>query len=303
MTAVAVLASAMASADEDIEFVQEHLPEAAMDNRYATLPIWGGSIEAAEGARSQIQTGFASTGAGEMTIGGPLLAIGTQWRINGRWRWGAFAFYDRLRLSGNREVRDLQTLFAPDTPIARPIAAEFSGLDGAATDLGMGANLAWRSEGGWLGAHGWVAGVLWQRISLEDYRFRYRILAGPSADQAGTIDFDADYTHVVPFVGLERPRDHGRWTTNAHALFAYPLPRRGVTGHIAGPGFDIHGDTADVGNGKHFGDPSLTLGYTVTYEPAHLSIDVGTMLTQSLLELEIHRGLDRNFVISLSLDW
>jgi hypothetical protein len=293
----------MAAAEEDIEFVQEHLPEVAMDNRYATLPIWNANGETSSDARTELQTGVSATSAGALTIRGPMFALGRHWRLYERWSVGAFAFYDPFKLSGDREARDLQTLFAPTTPIERPVKAEFSGLDGTATDVGLGVNVAWRLEEGWLGAHSWIAGVLWQQMSLSDYRFQYRIVEGTHIGETGTIDFDGDYRHVVPFVGLELPRDHGRWATNAHALFAYPLPRRGVAGHITGPGFDIYGNTADVGNGKHFGDPSLTLGYTVTYRPAHVSFDVGTLLTQALLDPQIHRGIDTNFVMSITVAW
>ena len=31
-----------AAADHSFEFVAEHLPEVAMDNRFATLPLWSG---------------------------------------------------------------------------------------------------------------------------------------------------------------------------------------------------------------------------------------------------------------------
>jgi hypothetical protein len=303
MTAASLLPAVSVCAEEDIEFVQEHLPEVAMDNRYATLPVWIGSAETAGGLTSNWQAGYNSTSAGALSISGPLLAAGMFRPLNERWDIGVFAFYDRLQLQADLEQRDLQTLFAPSTPIGRPVPAEFWGLDGTATDLGIGISVGWRRHEGFLGEHRWVGGVLWQRMSLQDYRFNYRILSGPQSELAGTIDFDADYAHVVPFVGLELPRHYGRWSTNAHALAAFPLPRRGVIGHITGPDFDIHGDTADAGNGKHFGDPSLTLGYTITYEPAHLSIDLGTLLTQGLLEQKVHRGIDRNLVLSFSVSW
>ena len=39
-----VLAATTARADDkDIEYVAEHLPEVAMDNRYAALPVWRSS--------------------------------------------------------------------------------------------------------------------------------------------------------------------------------------------------------------------------------------------------------------------
>ena len=137
-------------------------------------------------------------------------------------------------------------------------------------------------------------------MHLQNFRLDYEIAAGPSLGTTGEIDFDNTYSHAVPFVGIQWPRQRGDWRWNTHALFAMPLPRRGVVGHISGPGFDIHGDTQDVGNGKHFGDPSLTLGLTFTYAPAHLSVDIGTLLSQALVEPWIHPGIERNYLLSVS---
>lgn len=300
---IGAILGAGVQAAEDIEFVQEHLPEVAMDNRYATLPLWSSSALAERGHSGTFQSAFSSTSAGSLTLDGPLLSLGTQWRWNEHWDGGLLGFYDPLGFAGGTEHRDLETLFAPQTPIDRPVAAEFSGLDGTAVDLGAGAYLAWRSDSGFLGAHRWIGGLLWQRMSLHDYRFNYRIVSGPQAGMRGTIDFDADYAHVVPFAALELPRQYGRWTTNAHALLAVPLPRRGIVGHITGPGFDIRSSTDAVGNGKHFGDPSVTFGYSLCYEPAHVSVDVGALLTQGLLEPKIHRGIDRDVLLSFSMQW
>ena len=293
-------AASPATAKEDIEFVQEHLPEVAMDNRYATLPIWSGAASAERQSNAELQAGYTTMGAGNLKLNGPLLSIGGEWRLNEHWQGGGFAFYDRLSLRAAREDRDLQTLFAPSTPLVRPAPATSTGLDGTATDLGFGVKLSKQTESRLLGKHEWLFGVLWQSVKLENYRFDYLIRSGPQAGVAGTIDFDARYNHIVPFGGLSLPRDHGNWSTNAHVLIAYPQPTRGIVGHITGPGFDIRGDTADVGNGKHFGDPSVTFGYTLTYRPAHLSFDVGALATQLLLEPHVHRGIDRNALVSFS---
>lgn len=298
---LAVAAASPALAKDDLEFVQEHLPEVAMDNRYATLPLWSAPAIGEARPGLEFQSAFASTGAGNLRIGGPMLSIGGRWDIGPRWQIGAFAFYDALQLRAAREDRDLQTAFAPDTPIVRPIAAHFSGLDGTATDRGFGVNVSRRVDGGMLGTHDWVGGVLWQNVELKDYRFDYVVQSGPQAGVSGTIDFDAQYSHVVPFVGLGIPREYGNWAANAHALIAFPVPRRGIVGHITGPDFDIRGNTADVGNGKHFGDPSVTFGYTITYRPAHLSLDLGALATQALLEPRVHRGIESNVSLSFSL--
>ncbi|WP_161810982.1 TonB-dependent receptor [Steroidobacter agaridevorans] len=296
---MALSMAAPAFAEHDIEFVAEHLPEAMMDNRYATLPVWDLGVPA-ESTAYQLQGAYSSTTSGDLSIAGPMFSLSASRRWSEASRLGVFGFYDPLRLQADYDSRPLQTLFAPTTPIDRPADAEFTNLDGTATDFGAG--LYWsrhRSEG-WLGEHSWVAGLLWQRVELRDYRFDYLIASGPQSGLQGQIDFDAHYDHFTPFVGLQMPRARGDWSFTPHALLAYPVPRRGFQGHISGPGFDISGDTADVGNGKHFGDPSVTLGLTITYLPAHLSIDAGTFFTQAYLEQKIHRGIDSNWLLSIS---
>lgn len=303
-TAASVLQSIdPADAQEDIEFVAEHLPEVAMDNRYATLPLWGSPFNEARPWSFAVQAAYSQTRTGELEIKGPMVAVAVRRNLNDRWSLNGFAFFDDLRLSGTNDERPLQTLFSPGTPFARPVAARFTDLDGAATDTGAGFSLTWRRSGGWLGEHHWVGGLLWQKVELRDYRLDYQLLEGPSACLQGQIDFDGDYTHVTPFIGFELPRRHDVWTFTPHVLFAMPLPRRGVVGHITGPDFDLHGDTEDVGNGKHFGDTSLTLGFDVTYEPLNLSVDIGTTLTQWLLEPYIHKGVDQNWLLSARWQW
>jgi hypothetical protein len=288
------------SAKHDIEFIQEHLPEVAMDNRYATLPIWDLGRESSAGNSYQLQAALSRSGSGNLEISGPLTSIGVQRSIGADTQLGVFAFYDALELTASRDSRPLQTLFAPNTPIERPVDAEFSNLDGTATDFGAGFAWSRQLQAGFLGRHTWVAGALWQRVQLQDYRLDYRLTAGPQQGMQGQIDFDARYDHVVPFFGLETPRTWGAWILTPHALLAYPIPRHGIEGHITGPGFDIGGNTENAGNGKHFGDPSLTLGLNFTYAPAHLSIDVGALLTQGLLEKRIHSGIEHNVLLSFS---
>lgn len=283
-----LLACGSAAAKEDIEFVAEHLPEVAMDNRYATLPVWN-ATRGTDGWSFAAQAGFSRTSAGNLQIGGPMLAAAATRALSPRWSLSVMAFADALALSGG-EQRQLQTLFAPATPIVRPVAARFTDLDGRMRHYGAGLAFA---------TGPWVGGVLVEQVSLRDYRWNFEILAGDAAGTRGEIDFDNDYRHVTPFVGLQLVRERGNWLFSPHALFALPLPRRGFVGHIATPQFDIHGDTADVGNGKHFGDPSLTLGLDLSYRPAHLSFDIGAMLTQGLLEPHIHKGVDSDWLLSV----
>jgi hypothetical protein len=292
-----LLACGSAAAKEDIEFVAEHLPEVAMDNRYATLPLWNPTREHDDWSFAA-QAGYGDTSAGNLQIGGPMLAVAASRALSPRWSVNLMAFADSLALSGG-EQRQLQTLFAPATPIVRPVDARFDGLDGRMRHYGAGISAAMTADRGWLGEHRWVGGVLFEQVELRDYRWNFEILAGDAAGTRGEIDFDTDYREITPFVGLQLVRERGNWTFSPHGLVALPLPRRGFVGHIATAQFDIHGDQADAGVGKHFADPSVTIGFDVTYRPAHLSFDVGTVLTQGLIEPYVHKGIDSNWMLSV----
>lgn len=287
-----------ANAKESIEYVAEHLAEVPMDNRFATLPVWGGAREAGKSVSWSGQAGFAKTTTGELSASGPMLSFGTDRALGARWSVGGFAFYDRLDLSGNHDRRPLQTSFTNDTPFARPVEAQFDHLNGTLDHYGIGIDAAVNLDAGPLGPLRAVGGLIWQRVELAGYRLDYRLLEGPDAGLEGQIDFDATYEHLSPFVGFEWPHESERWATSPHVMAAWPNPRRGVVGHITGPGFDLDGDTESAGHGAHFGDPSITIGFDVTYLPAHLTIDVGTIATQALLEPVVHKGIDTNWVVS-----
>jgi hypothetical protein len=291
-------ASFRAAAVEDISYVTEHLAEVPMDNRFATLPVWSGNPESGRAWSFAGQAGLSKTATGNLEVAGPLFSASVDRAAGSRWRLGAFAFYDRLSFTGENDVRPLETPFAPTTPLARPVLAEFDNLDGSMTHYGAGIDAARIGESGWLGHYRLVGGIVWQQVELRDYRLDYVLLEGDDAGLAGQIDFDANYTHVTPFLGFELPRKGARWATAPHVLAAWPNPRYGVVGHITGPGFDLHGDTEAAGQGKHFGDPWIAIGFDVTYLPARLTIDVGALVTQRLLEPVIHKGIDTNWVLS-----
>jgi hypothetical protein len=293
-----LLPASVAAAIENLEFVAEHLPEVAMDNRFATLPLWGSGTPTPESGQFTMQGAYARTGSGGLTLGGPMSSIAIQRQFDERWSVRAFGFVDHLRFSGTRDQRPLEVLFAK-TPLALPAGALFPDLHGTYRHTGAGVafNL---NDVGWLGERQWVFGALYQRVQLRNYRTAYRVLDGLSRDAAGFVDFSGTYAHFTPFAGLSLPRRVGTWSLASHALLAVPLPRRGIVGRIAGPGFDLSGDTAMAGNGKHFGDISATFGLDVTYEPWGLTIDAGSAVSQALLERAIHKGITRNWVISVA---
>jgi len=277
------------AAPEDISFVAEHLPEVAMDNRYAGLPLW------ADG--TTFAAGFTDMSSGTLALRGPMAEIAGTYGFHGL-RLKAFAFFDSFSLTSGRERRALNEPFVP-TPLALPAAAEFAGLDGSMRDAGLGFALGDHVESSWIGTFDWSAGVLYQQVRLRDYRLDYLVLDGTDAGAAGFIDFSATYAHFAPFVGIGKHYDFGDWQLGPHLQLTMPLPRRAFAGRITGPGFDLAGNTADNGAGNHFGDPSVTLGVDVTYLPWNLTIDAGSLASQALFEPHFHQGIDQNWALHL----
>lgn len=301
LAAALIVPAAGQTATRDIEFVAEHLPEVAMDDRYAGLPLWGVDFASSRRWSFDLQAAYATVTSGGLELDGALLSGSARRRLGERWSLGLFGFVDPLRLRASHDARPLRPLFSKSIPLALPADAVYTGLDGSGRDLGFGAALAWRVSGGRLGDHVWTGGLLWQRLSLDDYRLDYRLVSGASAGASGLVDYSADYQHVAPFVGLELPRRRHDWRFSPHVLLAVPLPRRGVVGRITGDSFDIRGDTEAAGNGAHFGDPWIALGWTVSYEPWGFSVDLGATAMQRLAEPIAHRGVESNWL--LSIDW
>lgn len=292
----ALSCSAAFAAREDIAFVAEHLPEVAMDDRYARLPLWDAPADAHH-ARFGAELGYARLRSGTLSLDGPMLELSAT-RVWRAWQVTAFGFRDALSFSSGTERRALNESFV-DTPLAMPVDAEFSGLDGRMSDLGAGLALRRHVDHSWAGALDWTAGLMWQRVRLSNYSVDYRVLEGPDAGAAGNIDFSASYSYVTPFVGVAKAFGRGDFRFTPHAQYAMPLPRRAFVGRVTGPGFDVAGDTESNGAGKHFGDPSITVGFDVTYVPWNLSIDAGSALSQALFEPLVHEGIDRNWVLEL----
>jgi hypothetical protein len=288
--------AAAAHAAHPIEFVAEHLPEVAMDNRYATLPLQG-SCAAGRQYCWGITAGYAQTHSQTLSFDGPMTLVSLH-HPAGPWALTAFVFYDGFSLGSGIEHRPLDVLFTNGVPYQLPADAEFTGLSGSARDVGAGFALGRAAHLPVLHDFTWSAGLLWQSMSLNDYRFQYRILAGPDAGASGTLDYDADYRYFVPFVGLALPRSGERWDFTPHLQYALPLPKRGVQGRISGAGFDLRGDQQANGYGAHFGDPSITLGLELTYRPWNLGFDLGATIMQYLAEPLAHEGVDRNLILS-----
>lgn len=291
---VSMLALEPASAADNLEFVVEHLPEIGMDNRYASLPIW---TPCDSGTCFSVNAGYARTHSRTLSMNGATVSLGFVRPVGERFRVSGFVFVDDFTLRSGTERRILDPTFA-DPPLALPADAEFNNLRGAARDYGVGFALNGSLDWSWLPPLEWSTGAMWQKFRLSDYRFDYRVLGGPDAGATGAIDYGANYSHFSPFVGFSLPMERGDWRLSPHMQLAVPLPRRGLAGHMSGPGFDLSGNADDNGAGKHFGDPSVTIGFNITYEPWDLTVDLGSTFTQALVEPRIHEGVGHNLLFT-----
>jgi outer membrane receptor protein involved in Fe transport len=232
-----------------------------------------------------------------MSADGPMFSVSLMRPIGAHLHMTAFAFFDHESLGVGVDRRPLDILFA-NPPLSLPADAEFTGLDGSETDAGLGIAFGGPAHWRFLPSFEWSAGLMYQRIQIQDFRFDYRILGGPDAGVTGSVDYSATYTHLSPFLGAAWPRTSGRWIFTPHLQIAMPLPKRGFAGRITGPGFDLAGDQAANGYGKHFGDPSITAGFNLTYQPWDLTVDLGSAVWQAVIEPRFHEGLEHDLMLS-----
>ena len=295
LAALSLPAAPTLAATESIEFVQEHLAEIVMDNRYASLPIWG--------TRYSTQAAYSETQTGGLAVHGPMLSLGASHSIADDWQLTGFAFFDDLHLSSGTDHRPLEVQFTHGVPLSLPAPAQFTGLDGGEESYGLGVGIRHSSTTRFWHDYEWTAGVLWHHVALKNYSLDFRVLDGTSTGATGVIDYSAVYEHVAPFAGIAWPREYRQWKFRPHVQAVVPLPRRAVVGRIEGPGYELRGDTSETGVGTPFGDPSVTVGFDVTYRPWNLTVDIGSAITQALFDPVIHKGIDSNWLISASWNY
>ena len=203
-----------------------------------------------------------------------------------------------MSFGGGADVRPLAPRFS-DIPLDLPGLASFTNFGGRMHHFGAGLAAVLRPE---QGACSFAIGLLRDRLELQSFRADYQLLSGASAGTFGSIDYSATYPSWVPFAAAEWRLRTDDWLFAPRFVAGWPLPRSGWKGAIFGPGFEVVGDTSDVGRGVHIPDPFGGFGLGVGYRPWRLSVDAGALVNQALGEPLIHDGIDVVWLLSVSWD-
>ncbi len=287
---------------EDIDYMAEHLPEAAMNNRYLTLPYATPQLN--KGQWSFIwQPGYSGTNVDFINLNGWLFSASAGYAMNDRCTVRALGFFDKLRFSGGSGQKIMNPLFLKPTPLDLPEYANFSNPRGDYLHYGFGAAVDWTFLKNSERHSYWTSTfeVLWDRLDLRHYAFDYQLLTGADAGASGVLDHSATYDYITPLFSLQYTKHVGnRFALSPRWVTGVPIPKRSWVGRLTGPGFDVSGDTNSVGNGKHMGDPFSGFGLAVQHLPSGLAIDIGATVNQFFLEKKVHKGIDHDVVVSVS---
>jgi len=281
---------------EDLHYLAEHLAEAAQDARYYALPWPAGAedagVEPLVGvARAQFQSRVADARGTLFSAG-----IGRAW--DARWRYAAFVFEDRFGLGGGTTNDVVTTGPLGAVPLDLPEQAEISAPSGRFIHRGLGL-LARYEPGPAPSSPRYLAGVLFERLTLADYRFSYRLTAGADAGAQGVLDFSGSSDFLTPMAGLAWDHELGsRLTLTPRAVFGLPLPPGRFESRMSGPGFEADGSSPGAHAGR-VGDMFLALNVGLRDRVSGVEYDLGALWAYGAFERVSHEGVRKGVLFSI----
>ena len=282
---------------EDIFFLAEHLPEAAEEARYFTLP-WPETGLEPGGWHPIVGLGGADVGADFARARGGLATLGVSHAWSSTWALALFGYHGRFDVNGESGEDVLREAAVRGVPLDLPERALFSNPRGTFLHSGVGIAVARTTAGN----RPWtlLGGLLLERLELDGYRFDYELLAGDDAGEHGVLDLSGSNDFVTPYVGLAVALPLGqRWVALPRAQLGVPLPPGELDTRLSGPGFDLSTASTGADSGK-IGDGFFTLGAALRDRVSGLEIDLGTTLAFPLIQAWTHPGIDRAWLISVT---
>lgn len=286
----------------NLDYVVEHLSEVAMDNSLALLPLWSASEVSTSRWKGVAQVAYNDIESHSMTLSGSPISVAVSYRFRDRWSLRGAAFFNHGELSGTGFFELAPTFLVSQPPLMLPAAAQFV-LDGSVTHQGFAMSAHRENAGGWFDGSVWTFGMVWERLQLEDVFANYVLLSGNDVGAHGVVDYSANYSFFTPFIGMQWRVQRGNWLLVPHWHYAVPMPRRGFAAAISGPGFSLSGDSGAAGNGKYVSDWLLTAGISIVHRRSGIGVDLGTSIAQYLIEPFTHNGVDKNWVLAVSVEF
>ncbi len=282
---------------KDVFFLAEHLPEAAEEARYFSLP-WPDGALAPGGWHPLVGLGGADIGADFARARGGLLTLGASHAWSSTWALELFGFYGQFEVRGGPGENVLRQSAVAGVPLDLPERARFSHPRGSFRHSGLGIAVARSSSG----ARRWtlLGGLLLERLELAGYRFDYELLGGADAGAAGVLDKSGSNDFVTPYAGVEVALPLGRrWVALPRCQLGVPLPPGDFDTRLTGPGFDISTASSGARSGK-IGDGFFTLGTGFRDRVTGLEIDLGTTVTFPGIQALTHPGIDRAWLLAVA---
>jgi CzcA family heavy metal efflux pump len=307
-TALLLLPAASAQAalsnpkKEDIDFIAEHLPEAAQDARWLSLSTLHGPL--AKGTwETSAQVGYSRATASLFRIDGPMVSLGAGYAFRDGWAIQGLGFYDSLSISGDTAREVLHPFFSRRIPLDLPENADFSHPRGDYRHWGIGGALVHRlSPGGTDKYWTLTAGLLYDRTELDNFQVDYRIAGGASAGAAGTLDHSGTADFALVYLVLQQVRPLGsRFRLVPRFTGGVPYPKGDFNGRLTGPGFTAGGGDDPTRRPGAIGDGFFGFGAEIEHVRSGLSLDLGGTLAFPLVEKLTHEGVSQ--AINVQITW
>lgn len=290
---------------EDIDFITEHLPEAAQDARWLSLstlhgPLTQGSWE------TSVQVGTSRATASLFKIDGPMVSLGAGYAFRDGWAIQGLGFYDSMSISGDQAREVLHPFFSRRIPLDLPENADFSHPRGDYRHWGLGGALVHRLSPGGLSPNDkyWTltAGLLYDRTELSNYQVDYRIAGGASAGATGTLDHSGNAGSALVYLVLQQVRPLGNhFRLVPRITGGVPYPKGDFNGRLTGPGFTAGGGDDPTRSPGAIGDGFFGFGAEIEHVRSGLSLDLGGTLAFPLVEKLTHEGVSQ--AISVQITW
>jgi hypothetical protein len=302
LLAAPAMAALANPAPEDIDFIAEHLPEAAQDARWMSLTTLHGHLDAGSWETS-VELGASRSTASLFQIDGPMVSAGVAYAFRDGWALQALGFYDQMTISGGTAREVLNPLFSRRIPLDLPENADFSNPRGDYRQWGIGAALAHRLAHGARSDRWWTltAGLLYDRLELDGYRVDYRLAGGRDAGATGTLDHSGTASYALTYFALQQSRPLGAsFRLVPRVTGGVPLPAGDFEGRLTGPGFTAGGDDDPTRRPGQIGDGFFGLGAEIEHPRSGLSLDVGGTLAFPLVEKLTHPGIGEALLVQLT---